>query len=144
MAVLEALFERVIVPEAVSSELKFPAGNYKPVDVEQFPFIRVLTVVPPASMLGNKSLGLGEIQAIALAKGLEASILLIDEKTGKRYANELGLKTLGVYGVLLLAKDMGIIDSVVALVDRLIKELRFFTSEAVRRQIADLAGEELP
>ena len=70
-----------------------------------------------------------------------ADLLLMDERKGTEAARSLGLATVAVFGVLLEAKRRGLIDRVLARVDRLIAELRFFASPALRRRLAILADE---
>ena len=53
-----------------------------------------------------------EIDSIALAIRLEADLLLIDERLGTHAAREMGFTTTGAVGVLLLAKEEGLIDKI--------------------------------
>jgi predicted nucleic acid-binding protein len=60
---------------------------------------------------------------------------------GTEVARRLGLATIGVLGVLLEAKRGCLIDRVLPGVDRLVLDLRFFVSPALRDRLAQLAGE---
>ena len=81
-------------------------------------------------------------EALALAIELQADLLLIDERKGNDAAKRLGIATIGVFGVLLEAKKRSLIAGVLPLVDRLVKELKFYTSPNVRQRLADLANED--
>jgi predicted nucleic acid-binding protein len=83
----------------------------------------------------------GETEAITLAIELHADLHLMDERRGTEVARRLGLATIGVFGVLLEAKRKALIDRVLPYVDRLVIDLRFFTSSALRERLAQLAGE---
>src|SRR4051812_33841260 len=49
----------------------------------------------------------GEAEALALAAEMKADLLLVDERRATRTAHRLGIKTLGIVGILLLAKRKG-------------------------------------
>lgn len=61
----------------------------------------------------------GEASSIALSLETGNSLLIIDEKKGRRIARELGLKIIGTLGVILRAKEMGLIDSIENLLEKL-------------------------
>lgn len=54
-------------------------------------------------------LDLGEAETIILAKELNADWVLMDEKKGRRKLTQLGLSKIGTVGILLKAKQLGLI-----------------------------------
>ena len=56
-------------------------------------------------------------------------------------ARQLHLSTIGVIGVLLEGKRKGAILQIMPLIDRLVAELKFFITPALRKQVAELAAE---
>ncbi len=54
----------------------------------------------------------GETQAIGLALHMNADYLIIDEMNGRGEAVKLGIKTVGMLGIFLRAKEKGLILSV--------------------------------
>ena len=86
-------------------------------------------------------LHLGEAEALALAVEIRPDVVLIDEKTGRAVAKQLGLVPLGVLGTLVKSKRAGLIGTVAPLVERLKRELDFHISDDIERRIRELAGE---
>lgn len=87
-----------------------------------------------------KNLGKGEASSIALALEVENSLLIIDEKKGRKIAEELGVEIIGSLGILIKAKDKGIIQSVKEVI-ALIEKTNFRISEAVKKKVLNEAGE---
>jgi uncharacterized protein len=138
------LFGEVLVPPAVVAELQNPSSGLPSITLDQLPEIRV---VAPSSTAKVAELILtldpGESEAISLALELRAAVL-IDEEAGRRVARQLGLPVVGVIGLLLRAKQRGLIGDVGPLVVRLRREIKFFISDAFLREVLSLAGEPLP
>jgi predicted nucleic acid-binding protein len=63
-------------------------------------------------------LDLGEQAAIALAQQINADFLIMDERLGKRFAQQRGLEVIGILGILTEAAELGLIDLYTA-IDRL-------------------------
>jgi predicted nucleic acid-binding protein len=83
----------------------------------------------------------GEASAIALAlENPKQSILIIDEKKGRKIAKQYNLEIIGTLRVLLLAKQNGVIPSVKNLVAELTRK-RFRFTNAVVNQILEEANE---
>ena len=62
----------------------------------------------------------GEASAIALAKEIKDSILLLDDLKARRLAGKLNLKFTGTLGVFHKAKQLGIVDKIKPLIDKLL------------------------
>ena len=69
------------------------------------------------------------------------SAILIDERMGDAAAREMGLKPVGVLGILLQAKSAGLVETVIPLVQRLREELRFRMTDELQEQVRRLANE---
>ncbi|HEX6384613.1 MAG TPA: DUF3368 domain-containing protein [Anaerolineae bacterium] len=89
----------------------------------------------------RRDLDRGEAESIALAIELEADLILLDEKDGRHAAQRLGLRPIGVLGILLEAKGKGAIESIRPLLDTLQKTAGFYLSNSVYRAILELAQE---
>ncbi len=142
---LHSLFGSLQIPEAVWLELNaggrsWPGRNevsdadwivrHEPVD------LALLTAL-------SRDLDGGEAASIALALELSAELLLIDELDGRHQARRQGLTTMGVAGVLLLAKRRGLIDAVRPLLDDLRLRAHFWLSQSVYWQVLADAGESM-
>lgn len=83
----------------------------------------------------------GEAESIVLALELEADLILLDEKEGRHAAERLGLKTVGVVGILLEAKKNGLVNSVRPHLDDLREVASFYLKESLYRHVLALADE---
>jgi len=66
---------------------------------------------------------------------------LLDERRGREAANQLGLRVIGILGVLLQAKNAGLLRAVGPVLDDLQREAGFWIAEPLRRQVLGLANE---
>ena len=83
----------------------------------------------------------GEIAALSLAQELRADLVLMDEAEGRAAATALKLTTMGLLGILLQARQRGLISSVSPLLDRLERDARFWMAPSLRAAILGAAGE---
>jgi predicted nucleic acid-binding protein len=77
----------------------------------------------------NRRIDLGESSAIALAFEIENSLLLVDDLKARKVAEEMGLSFTGTLGVLVKAKQMGIVSSVRSMLEELHKHDFRFSAE---------------
>ncbi len=83
----------------------------------------------------------GESETIALGIELDTSLVLMDERDGRYRARRLGLRPMEVVGVLLLAKERGLIPEIRPRLDALRVDAGFWLSESVYQQAVAVAGE---
>ena len=138
---LPALFGQVCVPEAVVAELE--EGRRRSVSLPtlaelswlQVRTVRNRTLLPLVTHLGD-----GEKEVLALGRELSDALLLLDDRDARRHAHALELEISGTLGVLLLAKERGILDAGRPVLDRL-QALRFRLDASTRQSVLELAGE---
>jgi predicted nucleic acid-binding protein len=141
---LPALFDEVLVPPTVVVEIANVADSTRRFDVAAVPGVRVVAPAsrsPVEEMIKVNRLDPGEAEAIQLAVETRADVLLIDERRGTKIARECGLRTTGVLGILVQAKQRQLIQSVRPFLSALQNEGRFFLTEELIEQILRLAGE---
>ena len=136
------LYGTVIVPEAVRLELLRPTLTCAAIDIRNQSGFKVqIPSATPTALGVPADLDPGESEAIALAIELRADLVLMDERKATQAARQMGLATIGVIGILLEAKQRGLVGGVMPVVDQLVTELNFFVSPALRLRVAQLAGE---
>ena len=138
---LPALFGQVCVPEAVVAELEegrrrsVPLPTLADLSWLQVRTVRNRTLLPLVTHLGD-----GEKEVLALGRELSDALLLLDDRDARRHAHALELEICGTLGVLLLAKERGILDAVRPVLDRL-QALRFRLDARTHQSVLELAGE---
>lgn len=138
---LQKLYQRVVVPEAVVNELK--AGRDQGEDVPEvvdYDWIAVRSVRVPALIRLITDLGAGEAQVLTLALEEPGSLVILDDLLARKVAKLQNIRLTGTAGVILKAKQEGHISAVAPLLDRLI-QLGFRLSDAVKTSILKLAQE---
>ncbi|NOQ35881.1 MAG: DUF3368 domain-containing protein [Methylococcaceae bacterium] len=140
LELLAPLFGEIKVPQAVFDEVC--VENKAEFETLKF-FLEdkiLATSVNISNIERSKGLGKGELEAIALYKQLQADLLLIDDARAKKVAYVNNLEVMGSLGVLLLAKQQGLIESIHPLLKRL-KYSDVFISHSLLEQVLAMAGE---
>lgn len=91
--------------------------------------------IPPK--LQEASLDAGERHTLALGLELGAAVL-VDERKGRRIAAELGLPVLGTLGLLIRARESGLLPALKPLIESLQGSGYFLSPSLVERVLADL------
>ena len=142
LRLLPELFGSVQVPSAVNAELE--EGKRRGVnlpDLATVPWMTVRSVRDRTLLPLVTSLGSGEKEVLGLGLETPDHLLVLDDRAARRYAIAVGLEVTGTVGVLLVAKERGLLDSVRPALDRL-QRLRFRLSATTYRLVLDLAGED--
>lgn len=121
---LHSLFTTISIPQAVYQEVT-SAGTDRPgaQAVAEAPWIQIGSVKNRRAVNRLKSvhqLGQGESEAIVLAQELKADYLILDDLPARRAARARRLPIIGTIGLLLLAKEQGLIPAVKPLLDALV------------------------
>ncbi len=109
-SVLEKLYGRILVPPGVLQELGHTAAPPEVSVWSQSP-PDWLTVQSPATIPPHfDTLDFGERQALALAKDIQAELVLPDDKLARRFTEREALKVKGTLGVIADAAKAGLLD----------------------------------
>lgn len=139
--IFQALTEGVIVPPAVVHELAI--GRAQGISLPDPTVLEWMTVRPPASTAVLPlitDLGPGETAVLALALESTGAIVILDDALARQVAAMLSIPFRGTLGVLLDAKQAGLVSAITPLLDQL-QVLGFRLSSHTREVILDLAGE---
>src|SRR5579859_3485169 len=131
LPLLRDLYQEVIIPEAVSEEFLATERSVRQTALDEAPWIKLLSLRNPRQALVYVGLDRGEAEVLALATERSARLVIIDEFKGRRYAQRLGLPLTGTLGVLLAAKQNGLLLAVAPLIDQLLKEGLFLAPELI-------------
>lgn len=113
---------RIIIPGEVYNELT-AATDPAITAVLSEKWIEVRQVIDTQKVLALRTttkLGLGECNAIILAEELGATRLLLDDLAARKEAQRRGLPIIGTVGIVLIAKQLGLIPNIKQVLDDLI------------------------
>jgi len=106
LELLKKLYSQVVVPPAVARELDIGAERGVDVpDLSLMGWVRVVSLRSDALIPAVTDLGSGEAEVIGLGRENQASLVVIDDRLGRRIAKICGLAVTGTIGVLLKAKQ---------------------------------------
>jgi predicted nucleic acid-binding protein len=128
---LPLLYEKVIIPRAVYTELASPDA---PAVVQEFVkcLPSWLTVRAASHLDPTLPLDPGESEAICLAQEIHADALIVDESKAREIARNRGLIVTGTIGVLELAASKGLLH--LSIVLEKLRKTNFHASETLLRQ----------
>lgn len=142
LGLLPELYGEVFIPPAVKAELQ--AGAARGVDVPQIASLSWLRVIPVASAASIPlvmDLGQGEAEVIALGLENPDSRLILDDMLARRIAHLQKLRFTGTVGVIVKAKQTGLIPAVWPIVVAL-REAGLWLSDDVVAEVLRQAGEK--
>jgi predicted nucleic acid-binding protein len=139
---LKEIFSKIFVPEEVFKEV-VERGKGKPGSkvIKEAAWIEVKPVkdkIQVSFLLG--SLEKGEAEVLVLGRELEADLILLDEEKARKSAVIAGFEIMGLLGLFILAKNLGLIYEVRPLVDELMIK-KFRISDKIIEKTLKKAGE---
>jgi len=133
LPLLSRLFHQVMVPRAMLEEVSVP-GKAAAERLMAFLRDRVMEVDVRRFVFETGSLGRGEVEAMALYREMNADRLLMDDRRARRIAQLNGISVLGTLGVLLAAKEAGLIERIGPHIARLRDSDIYFSDNSVKLQ----------
>ena len=135
--ILKVLYNEIIIPTAVYNEIsvkdKFTLPKYDWIKVKE-----ITNEVAKGAF--TTALHEGEVEVLILAKEISADLVVIDDGLARKHAKYLDIKITGTIGVLLKAKEKGIIKELKPYLDRLI-ENSFYISDDIYNEVLELTDE---
>lgn len=145
LSILQAMGLEVIVPPMVHRELLSKIGNEsQQIEAALNDFIQTVDPKPMDKTLETVLLHLdeGEKQAVSLAYSTKQDILLlIDDKVGRRAAKKLNIPVTGLVGLLIMAKEKGLIANIEQVLNKIRNNGYWLSDEIIDFAIL-LAGEK--
>lgn len=141
LTLLHRLFDRVLVPEAVVTELA--RGNAQGVSVPiltDYPWIEIRQIERRSVSERVDSLGAGEREAILLALDGYADWVILDDLDARHQAEICGIQVIGTVGLLASARQKDMIESVAPVLNAL-EVAGMWLSEDLKRRVLELVDE---
>lgn len=135
------LFGDFLIPEAVWEELlsynnpSFPASNFTLLEEKR-------QKINSPNYLKN-IIDFGESEAIILYKELHADYLLIDDKKARSIAESLDVNCIGSAGILIKAKDKGLIEAIKPFFEKWIALERYFSIDFLNQLLVQQNEEKI-
>lgn len=136
------LYKEVFIPGSVWDEIEEGSGKEvkRIQSLLQTSKVQLRKATKQALERVSVDLGPGEREAIALALETRADLVILDDHKGRCIAREKGLSVTGTIGVLVEARERGVIPSVRHELDRLI-EAGMWLDEAFYHRVLKEFGE---
>ena len=131
LQLLHQVYEQITITPEIESEFGEPLPNW--MTVEEVTDKKKISIL-------ELELDKGESSAIALAIERENSLLIIDEMKGRRVAKKVGIKITGILGVAVKAKEIGLIEKVGFIIEKL-ENVDFRISASLKEKILKRVGE---
>ncbi len=140
LSLLRDLYTEILIPREVENEFleKFPAASRE--ELDNAPWIKVVDLQDPQKIADYTRINLGEAAALVLVEEKKAGLVLMDDMKGRKEAKARGFVFKGTAGVLVEAKENGLIDKVKPHLIAL-KKTGTYLSDSVIRAALRAAGE---
>lgn len=132
LQILQKLYNQILITPEIQNEFNEPLPDW----------IKVETLKDKLLFQSLQlSLDKGEASAITLSlEQSERTLLIIDERKGRKFANELGITIIGTIGIFLKAKTLNLIPSVKEILQKL-NSTDFRISDKMIQEILKSANE---
>jgi predicted nucleic acid-binding protein len=146
LGLVQEQFGAIIIPPAVHNELKIdderPGSSVlrDAVDTGWIGLGQVENITLCQAL--RRELDNGEAEAIALAVEVEADLILLDEREGRRVAQSMGLEVVGLVGILLKASHKGSIVSLRQELNLLREKAGFWLDDRLTEKVLALTDED--
>ncbi len=138
---LQKLYGRVLIPTAVLAEILIGgAASVGVRELREASWINIVSLENPSRADLIADLERGEAEVIAIAQEQGADLVIVDERLARRHATRLGMRLTGTLGILLKAKQLGMVGAIEPLIDQL-RQAGIRLGDALVTEVLRLAGE---
>lgn len=138
---LRVASDEIIVPAAVAEELRRGGSKDKTVEaIAQAPWVTVVPITPVPPAVQAWDLGPGESAVLAWAVAHQGCEAILDDLPARRCAAAIKVPVRGTLGIVLLAKERGIVALARPVIERLLQSGMYLSDDVVGRALS-LVGE---
>lgn len=135
---LRRLYGQIQIPPAVQDELQAGAERGVSVpDLEVLDWLQIRPLRDTTLLPAVIDLGAGEAEAIALALANPGSLLILDDSLGRRIARLNRVTYTGTLGLLVKAKNEGLLSSISPVIEALRKTTMYLTQELIQKVLKE-------
>ncbi len=130
---LQKLYERVTVTAEICAEFAEKLPDW---------FIVMSASDKQKQMILEMWIGKGEASALALALENAHSLVILDDHKARKTAEKMGIKYTGTLGIIVKAKKLGLVTSVIPILEQ-INKTNFRISDELLKMVLSEAGESV-
>jgi len=138
--ILNKMYNKVYIPHGVYEEISVHGDIQKDTLLSYPNFLIQHIVNESAKRYFKTALHKGEVEVMILADEINADVCIIDDRLAREYAKYLGLKITGTLGLIVKAKERGLVKSVTPLMDAMI-ENEIYISSVLYENIKKISNE---
>ncbi|MEI8203754.1 MAG: DUF3368 domain-containing protein [Bacteroidota bacterium] len=117
---LRDIYSKIIIPKGVYDEIEQGKDKAYYTDLSKLNWIEIKDISDREPLKYLHELDKGEAEVIVLANEINADLVIIDERLGREYAEYFNLNITGSMGVLLKAKELGLIKEIKPLIKQMV------------------------
>ena len=141
LSLLRELYTEVLIPEEVQNEFLATEQTTRQAALDNSPWITTVSLTVPLNTSDYGGLGAGEAAVFALAEEHKADLVILDDREARQYARHIKLPMKGTVGILLEAKERGLIETIKPLLDVLLESGARLAPRLIESALK-LAGED--
>ncbi len=142
LELLKEIYGNIIIPKGVFEEIEEGKNKSYYTDLLKIEWIEIKTITDKEPLKYLHDLDKGESEVIVLANEIKADLVIIDEKLGREYAEYFNLKVTGTIGILLKAKELGLIKEVKPLLNKMSEKGIWLNSKLIEK-VLHIANEKI-
>jgi predicted nucleic acid-binding protein len=118
---LQKIYGQIIIPKGVFDEIEQGKDKIFYTNLSKIDWIKIIPIKDIEPLKYLHELDKGEAEVIVLANELNADLVIIDERLGREFAEYFNIKVTGTIGVLLKAKELGLIKMIKPILNQMLE-----------------------